>query len=176
VSPEIGAASGAWGSMIAASVDVEGALLLLKAAFLVLLYLFIWRIVRTASRDLRVPQESFVIGPQQAAAVGLRPEPEPQVGRLVVIRSSAIDENTEFELDSTGISIGRGGPNDVRLDGDDYASANHARVEPRRDGVWIEDVGSTNGTFVNGVRLSRARKLAAGDLVRVGDTDLRFET
>jgi pSer/pThr/pTyr-binding forkhead associated (FHA) protein len=48
-------------------------------------------------------------------------------------------------------------------------------VEPRRDGVWIEDVGSTNGTFVNGVRLSRPRKLAAGDLVRVGETDLRFE-
>jgi FHA domain len=163
--------------MIGASVDVEGALLLLKAAFLVLLYLFIWRIVRTASRDLRLPQESFVLGPQQAAAAGLRPEPQPQPqGRLVVIRSSAIDENTEFELDSTGISIGRGGPNDVRLDADDYASANHARVEPRRDGVWIEDVGSTNGTFVNGVRLSRARKLAAGDLVRVGDTDLRFET
>ena len=164
--------------MIGASVDVEGALLLLKAAFLVLLYLFIWRIVRTASRDLRLPQESFVLGPQQAAAAGLRqePQPQPEMGRLIVIRSSAIDENTEFELDSTGISIGRGGPNDVRLDSDDYASANHARVEPRRDGVWIEDVGSTNGTFVNGVRLSRARKLAPGDLVRVGDTDLRFET
>ena len=58
--------------MIGASVDVEGALLLLKAAFLVLLYLFIWRIVRTASRDLRLPQESFVLGPQQAAAAGLR--------------------------------------------------------------------------------------------------------
>ena len=164
--------------IVSASVDVEGALLLLKAAFLVLLYLFIWRIVRTASRDLRIPQESFVLNPEQAAAAGLRPAPapEPQMGRLVVLRSSAIDENTEFELDSTGISIGRGGPNDVRLDGDDYASANHARVEPRRDGVWIEDVGSTNGTFVNGVRLSRARKLASGDLVRVGDTDMRFET
>ena len=161
--------------MIFASVDVEGALLLLKAAFLVLLYLFIWRIVRTASRDLRIPQESFILAPQEAAAVGLRPEPQTEMGRLVVLKSDAIDENTEFELDSTGISIGRGGPNDVRLDGDDYASANHARVEPRRDGVWIEDVGSTNGTFVNGVRLSRARKLAAGDLVRVGDTDLRFE-
>ena len=163
--------------MIAASIDVEGALLLLKAAFLVLLYLFIWRIVRTASRDLRVPQESFVLNPEQAAAAGLpAPEPDPQMGRLVVIRSNAIDENTEYELDSRGISIGRGGPNDVRLDGDDYASANHARVEPRRDGVWIEDVGSTNGTFVNGVRLSRARKLASGDLVRVGGTDLRFES
>jgi len=161
--------------MIAASVDVEGVLLLLKACFLVLLYLFIWRIVRTASRDLRLPQESFVLAPQEAAAVGLRPEPQLNMGRLVVLKSTAIDENTEFVLDSAGISIGRGGPNEVRLDGDDFASAQHARVEPRRDGVWIEDVGSTNGTFVNGVRLSRARKLAAGDLVRVGETDLRFE-
>ncbi len=162
--------------MIAASVDVEGALLILKACFLFLLYVFIWRIVRTASRDLRLPQESFVLGPQEAAAVGLRPEPPLNMGRLVVLKSTAIDENTEFVLDSAGISIGRGGPNEVRLDGDDFASVQHARVEPRRDGVWIEDVGSTNGTFVNGVRLSRARKLATGDLVRVGETDLRFET
>jgi FHA domain len=161
--------------MIFASVDVEGALLLLKAAFLVLLYLFIWRIVRTASRDLRIPQESFILAPQEAAAVGLRPEPQPEMGRLVVLKSDAIDENTEFVLDSTGISIGRGNPNDVRLDADEYASAQHARVEPRRDGVWIEDVGSTNGTYVNGVRLSRPRKLSIGDLVRVGETDLRFE-
>jgi hypothetical protein len=161
--------------MIFASVDVEGALLLLKAAFLVLLYLFIWRIVRTASRDLRIPQESFILAPQEAAAVGLRPEPQPEMGRLVVLKSDAIDENTEFVLASDGISIGRGNPNDVRLDADEYASAQHARVEPRRDGVWIEDVGSTNGTYVNGVRLSRPRKLSIGDLVRVGETDLRFE-
>jgi hypothetical protein len=161
--------------MIATSVDVEGVLLLLKAGFLVLLYLFIWRIVRTASRDLRLPQESFVLGPQQAAAVGLREQPKLAMGRLVVLKSPALDENTEFVLDSAGISIGRGSPNEVRLDGDEFASAQHARVEPRRDGVWIEDVGSTNGTFVNGVRLSRPRKLAIGDLVRVGETDLRFE-
>ena len=161
--------------MIAASVDVEGVLLLLKACFLILLYLFIWRIVRTASRDLRLPQESFVLAPREAAAIGLRPEPQMNMGRLVVLKSTAIDENTEFVLDSSGISIGRGGPNEVRLDGDDFASAQHARVEPRRDGVWIEDVGSTNGTYVNGVRLSKPRKLAVGDLVRVGETDLRFE-
>ena len=161
--------------MIAASVDVEGVLLLLKACFLILLYLFIWRIVRTASRDLRLPQESFVLAPREAAAIGLRPEPQMNMGRLVVLKSTAIDENTEFVLDSSGISIGRGGPNEVRLDGDDFASAQHAMVEPRRDGVWIEDVGSTNGTYVNGVRLSKPRKLAVGDLVRVGETDLRFE-
>jgi hypothetical protein len=161
--------------MIAASVNVEGVLLLLKAGFLVLLYVFIWRIVRTASRDLRLPQESFVLAPQQAAAMGLHQEPPLAMGRLVVIKSTAIDENSEFVLDSSGITIGRGRPNDVALDGDEFASAKHARVEPRRDGVWIEDIGSTNGTFVNGIRLSRPRKLAVGDLVRVGETDLRFE-
>jgi len=161
--------------VIATSVDVEGVLLLLKACFLVLLYLFIWRIVRTASRDLRLPQESFVLGPQQAAAVGLGEQRKLAMGRLVVLKSSALEENTEFVLDSTGISIGRGGPNEVRLDADEFASAQHARIEPRQDGVWIEDIGSTNGTFVNGVRLSRPRKLALGDLVRVGETDLRFE-
>ena len=164
--------------MIAASVDVEGALLLLKAAFLVLLYLFIWRIVRTASRDLRLPQESFVLGPQQAAAAGLRPEPQPQpqMGRLVVIRSSAIDENTEFELDSTGISIGRGGPNDVRLD------ARRLRFrEPRpRRAAARRRLDRRRGIDQRHVRQRRPAEPGAqacrGDLVRVGDTDLRFET
>ena len=45
----------------------------------------------------------------------------------------------------------------------------------RRDGVWLEDIGSTNGTFVNGIRLTRERRLAPGDVVRIGETDLRFE-
>ena len=51
-----------------ASAQVETTLLILKLAFLVLLYLFIWRIVRSAARDLRLPQESMLLGPQQAAA------------------------------------------------------------------------------------------------------------
>ena len=51
-----------------ASAQVETTLLVLKIAFLVLLYLFIWRIVRSAARDLRLPQESMILSPQQAAA------------------------------------------------------------------------------------------------------------
>jgi hypothetical protein len=163
--------------LLVSSVDVEGVLLLLKIGFVVLLYLFIWRIVRTASKDLRLPQESFILAPQEAAAAGLRnrrPEPR-RMGRLVVLKSPALDERTEFELDSTGITIGRSAQNDVALDEDEFASASHARVEPRQDGVWLEDVGSTNGTFLNGVKVSRPRKLKPGDLVRVGETDLRFD-
>jgi pSer/pThr/pTyr-binding forkhead associated (FHA) protein len=92
-----------------------------------------------------------------------------------VLKSPALDERTEFELDSAGITIGRSAQNDVALDEDEFASASHARVEPRQDGVWLEDVGSTNGTFLNGVKVSRPRKLKPGDLVRVGETDLRFD-
>src|SRR2546430_1835996 len=74
------------------------------------------------------------------------------------------------------ITVGRGPQNDVALDGDDYASAKHARIEPRGDGVWVQDVGSTNGTYLNGIKLTRARKLTPGDVVRVGETELRYET
>ena len=62
-------------------------------------------------------------------------------------------------LDSAALLLGRGSGNDVNLARDEYASTNHARVEPRRDGVWVEDVGSTNGTYLNGIRLT-AREAA----------------
>jgi hypothetical protein len=158
------------------SAQVETTLLVLKLAFLVLLYLFIWRIVRSAARDLRLPQESMILAPQQAAAAGLIPQPlAQQMGRLVVLTSPTLDQGDVFTLDSHPLTMGRGANNDVPLPTDEYASSRHARFEPRRDGVWIEDIGSTNGTFVNGIRLTRERKLVAGDVVRIGETDVRFE-
>jgi pSer/pThr/pTyr-binding forkhead associated (FHA) protein len=162
--------------VIADSIQVQEALLVLKILFLVLLYLFIWRIVRSAARDLRLPQESMILAPQQAAAAGLLAQPSArETGRLVVLRSPALDEGDSVGLDSHPITIGRGGTNDVPLPEDEYSSTRHARLEPRRDGVWIEDIGSTNGTFVNGIRLTRERRLVPGDVVRIGETDLRFE-
>ena len=157
-----------------ASVAVEEALLVLKLAFLVLLYLFIWRIVRSAARDVRMPQESFVLAP--GSVPGLGEAPQIQSGRLVVIKSPALEEDDELLLDSAALLVGRGSGNDVNLARDEYASSNHARVEPRRDGVWVEDVGSTNGTYLNGTRLTNAKRLAPGDILRVGETELRYET
>jgi hypothetical protein len=156
------------------SVAVDTALLILKIAFLVLLYLFIWRIVRTASRDLRLPQESFILAPSREGGVATSPPPI-HSGRLVVVKSGELAEGTDYELNSAQLTIGRGGQNDIALGSDDYASARHARFEPRQDGVWVQDLGSTNGTFLNGARLERPRRLTPGDVVRVGETDLRFE-
>jgi hypothetical protein len=157
------------------SIAVDEALLVLKILFLVLLYLFIWRIVRSASRDVRLPQESFILRPGEAEAAGLAAPSPIQTGRLVVVKSPALEEGTTFDLDSAALTIGRGGQNDVPLENDEFASARHARFEPRRDGVWVQDRGSTNGTYVNGAQLERPRRLTPGDIVRVGETDLRYE-
>ena len=158
--------------MIFDSIAVDEALLVLKIVFLVLLYLFIWRIVRTASRDLRLPQESFIMAPGSHGSPAVA---SVHSGRLVVMKSPSLDEGADWELDSAQVTIGRGGQNDLALGGDDFASARHARFEPRRDGVWLQDLGSTNGTYVNGTRIDRPRKLTHGDVVRVGETDLRYE-
>jgi pSer/pThr/pTyr-binding forkhead associated (FHA) protein len=116
----------------------------------------------------------MILSPQQAAQ--LLPQPvAKELGRIVVLSSPALQEGAVYSIDSSSLSIGRGIANDVPIDGDAYASSRHARFEPRRDGVYVEDEGSTNGTFVNGIRLARERRLAPGDVVRVGETDLRFE-
>jgi hypothetical protein len=156
---------------VLASTSVEGALLALKIAFLVLLYLFIWRIVRTASRDLRLPQDTMML----AAAPGGLAVTAPKVGRLIVDESPSLEQGSSVELDSRALIVGRADSNDLALTGDEYASSRHARIEPRRDGIWVHDLGSTNGTYVNGIRIDRPRRLAPGDVVRVGETDLRFE-
>lgn len=164
--------------MIAAgSVQIEEVLLALKIAFLVLLYLFIWRIVRTAAREVRAPraaaEDSMLLTPEQARE--LRLEATRRIGRLVVLDSPALAEGTEHALDSVAMTIGRDGGNDIALPGDTFASSRHARIEPRADGVWLEDTGSTNGTYLNGVKLRRPQRLEAGDVVRIGETDFRFE-
>ena len=160
--------------MIVRSIAVEEALLVLKVVFLVLLYLFIWRIVRTAARDLRLPQESFVLAPGSIPGLGVD-APHVEAGKIVVIKSPALTEGDEWDLDSSPLTLGRSSQNDIQIDRDEYASSTHARIEPRRDGVWVEDIGSTNGTYLNGIRLTRPKRLTSGDIVRIGETELRYE-
>ena len=156
------------------NLTVDELLLILKIGFLVLLYVFIWRIVASASRDIRTPNESMIIAPGQLGNPVVSASAR-SGGRIVVVASPTLAPGEEQELDSVTFTIGRSSSNDVELRGDEFASAQHARFEPRGDGVWIHDLGSTNGTFVNGVKLSSPRKLRPGDVVRVGETDLRYD-
>jgi FHA domain len=160
---------------LVASTRLAEVLLALKLAFLVGLYVFIWRIVRAASREQRTPHsDSMILSPAQAASVGLGLA-VPRAVRLVVQRSPSLEAGEEFAVDSAPLTLGRGGQNDLVLDGDEFASARHARIESRRDGVWVQDLDSTNGTYVNGSRVDGAQRLEPGDILRVGETDLRLE-
>ena len=149
----------------------DESLLILKIAFLVLLYLFIVLIARTATKDIGgAPQESIVLGAAEAnrlrAELGVRPV------RLAVVTSPRLERGGTIEVAGPTL-VGREAGTAIRLDGDDYVSARHARIEPRPDGAWLEDLGSTNGTFVNGLRVEGGRRLQAGDVVRIGSTELR---
>lgn len=155
-----------------AAIATDEALLALKLAFLVLLYLFIWLVVRSATHDLRAaPQESIILSAQEAAVLRAQTTP---TRRLLVLASPVLRPASAIEL-TAPVRIGRGAENGIRLDGDEFVSSRHAVIEPRPDGLWLEDAGSTNGTFVNGARVTAPRLLQRGDVIRIGQTDLRVE-
>ena len=163
---------------ILASTGVAELLLVLKIAFLVLLYLFVVRVIRTAGREKpQAPsQDSMILTPAAAAKAGLgRGRATPKSVQLIVRRSPSLEEGDVFPLNSAPLTLGRGGQNDLVLAGDEFASSRHARIEVRGDGAWVQDLESTNGTFVNGSRVAGAQRLDAGDVLRVGETDLLVE-
>ena len=149
---------------------VEQLLLALQVAFVVLLYLFIWRVVRTASRDLAVGQESMILTPVRPAP----PRPARPVGRLVVVQSPELESGSSLEI-SRELLAGRDVSSDVRLPADGYASGRHARFVRSEEADLVEDLNSTNGTFVNDQRLEGHRPLQDGDLITLGQTQLRYE-
>ena len=156
------------------ALTTDETLLALKVGFLVLLYLFVWVVVRTATRNVTAaPQESIILSPAEAAA--LRAAITPPTSRLVVRSSPALAQGSRLEIQGS-LRIGRGAESDVPLDGDSTVSSRHALVTHREDGLWVEDTGSTNGTFVNGARVTSPRLLQAGDVLRVGHTDLVVES
>lgn len=160
--------------MIADALATDETLLILKIAFLVLLYAFIVLVARSATKDLRgAPQESIVLGAADAAR--LRAEAGVRPARFLVLASPELRAGSS--LDITGpTTVGRDSGSGIRLGHDEFASARHARIDPRPDGVWIEDLASTNGTYVNDAKIEGSRRLSAGDVVRLGATELRLQS
>jgi len=156
------------------ALSTDETLLILKIAFLVLLYGFILLVARSATKDLHgAPQESIVLGAAEASR--LRAELGVPVAHFVVVASPDLRPDSGIEVSGPAV-VGRDAGSGIRLEHDEFASARHARIEPRADGVYVEDLGSTNGTFVNDARITGARRLRASDVLKVGATELRLQT
>ena len=130
-----------------------------RLLFLALLYFFLARVVRSLLRDLR------------AAAR----EPGASLGRLVVIESPGGDpaQGRSFDLDAI-TTLGRDVNNAIVVD-DPFASSEHAVLTYRGRSWYVEDLGSTNGTFVNGRAVAAVSPLGFGDEVAIGQVRLRLE-
>jgi pSer/pThr/pTyr-binding forkhead associated (FHA) protein len=142
-------------------------LTVLKIALLALLYFFIWRATRTIVVDLygsREPRRGRKAQPKaRSARRGKAPT------KLIVLDEKGRKIGS-YRLNGT-LQVGRSPSSQIRLD-DNYISQAHARIS-QRNGSWVvEDLGSTNGTYLNQRKLTVPTELSAGDRIRVGKTVL----
>ena len=143
-------------------------LTILKIVFLALLYLFVARAVRVIYLDLVGPRVPRAAAPAQAAPQPPRKR-RGQPKTLVVTEAEGAAKT--YPLAQDPLSIGRAEACQVVL-GDTYASQMHARVFPK-DGSWfVEDLGSTNGTYLNRAKVTAPSEVAPGDEIRIGKTTL----
>lgn len=154
--------------------DYEPISVALKFGFLAVLYLFLLWISRSALKDLR---RSTAPAPDATgfhqAPVGLAPQAGATDVWLVAERGGGLKAGERFDLIG-GLSIGRSAEADVRIE-DRYASGVHARIFSRDGHTYLEDMNSTNGTLLNDATLNGEAELIDGDVVRIGDTEFRYE-
>jgi hypothetical protein len=151
----------------------------LKFGFLVVLYLFLLWVVRSSMKDLAragtsgggaEPVEPPKPRRRQSAVPDLRAGVQP---RLEVVAAMGFQPGTEFDV-GHGATLGRSDSAEIRVD-DPFASSAHARVFQRGDFMYLEDMGSTNGTYLNGRQIRTPERLKVADLVRIGDTEYRYQ-
>ncbi|HEX5614227.1 MAG TPA: FHA domain-containing protein [Acidimicrobiia bacterium] len=144
----------------------EGILTLLKFCLLALVYLFLARVVWVVVSEMRGSATVGVAAPPAATAA---PRARGRkVWRLTVVEPTS-DQGEAHEIEGEA-TLGRAGGCTIPLASDTFVSQVHARVFERDGDLWAEDIGSTNGTFVNGVRIDAPVRLRKGDRLQVGQT------
>jgi hypothetical protein len=153
----------------------------LKFGFIAVLYLFLLWVSRSALKDLRSSAQASrgVAAPAAADATGLHsaasgalPSAQGLDPRLVVERAPGHTPGMEYEIQE-GALMGRGDEVEIKLE-DPFASSRHARLVRQGTIVVIEDLGSTNGTYLNEELLSGPQPLHPGDRVRIGDSEFTY--
>jgi pSer/pThr/pTyr-binding forkhead associated (FHA) protein len=143
----------------------------LKFGFLAILYLFLLWVAWSATRDVagrrRPLDDDRGDGRHDGGPpAGLQP-------RLVVVAAMGHEPGTVVEIIDEAI-LGRAPTADVRIE-DAFASSAHARIFPRGQSMFIEDLGSTNGTYLNERQLQAVEQLRPDDTIRIGETEFRYQ-
>jgi len=149
----------------------------LKFGFLAVLYLFLLWVSRSALRDLARSQEPAATAPGEqprrrrggGEGSDLMGSVEP---RLEVVAALGHEPGTVLDI-AHGATLGRADSSEIRVD-DPYASSAHARIYAYGDFMQLEDMGSTNGTYLNGRRVRGAERLKVADAIRIGETEWRY--
>jgi pSer/pThr/pTyr-binding forkhead associated (FHA) protein len=168
---------------------IEPVSVALKYGFVIVMYLFLLWIARSALKDMR--GRPAPIEPHNAAAAASAAIAAPdatgmfsastlgprdvlaRAPRLVVERAPGHQPGMIYDLDGD-VVLGRGSEAEIRLE-DPFASSSHARIFEQGGILAIEDIGSTNGTYLNEELLESPRPLHRGDRVRIGDSEFTFE-
>lgn len=138
-------------------------ILVLRVAVVLLLYFFLWQVLRSVISDLRSA------GSQPTGA------PRSPYGQLVLLRAgqSGLAVGKMFPLGPSNI-LGRSLENCEIAINDSFLSSQHARLELQGEGWMLEDLNSTNGTFVNEIEVRGPTPVEEGDIIRVGRVELRL--
>jgi pSer/pThr/pTyr-binding forkhead associated (FHA) protein len=176
--------------------DIQVPLLAAKALLLLLLFAFVYAVVRRGVGDLKKVSEEDLRSPGSARSVAAsrngnsysRPADSSKASsyynssngsngsetRFVVERSEVLEQRTRFKIKSGITTIGRAPGSDIILKSDDFASSSHARLTRHAGLLYVEDTQSTNGTYVNDEKIVGATPLHQGDQVTVGSTTFRY--
>ncbi len=151
----------------------------LQFGFLAVLYLFLLWVARSARRDLVRGQEPALADQQHdpGERVGRRGGgPDLSAGvspRLEVVAAMGYEPGTRIDV-SDGATLGRSDSATIHVE-DPFASSVHARIFARNGFMHVEDMGSTNGTYLNGRQLRKAEQLKPADKIRIGDSEYSYQ-
>ena len=153
----------------------ELTLFLIRLAYLAILWIFVLSAISVIRSDMfgaRAPEGARERESRQKPAKQPKPSRRRGAPTHVAVVEGA-NAGQRAELDAGPILIGRGSDAAIRLD-DDYVSTRHARIAASGDQWFVEDLGSTNGTYVGSARITQPTNLALGARIRIGKTTLEL--
>jgi hypothetical protein len=158
----------------------ELTLFLIRIAYLAILWIFVLSAISVIRSDMfgaRVPEAARASGSRRSgrgkAPKPAKAPPKRRGSPTHVLVTEGANSGERADLDDAPILIGRGNDAAIRLD-DDYVSTRHARIAASGDQWFVEDLGSTNGTYIGSVRITQPTTLTLGTQVRIGKTILEL--